>query len=238
VLLALACPVAAHALVIDDFEQGPFLVVDDDPGPGGRLLFQSGLPGANVFGGSRETFAGNEAGGVGIGSTADLSLPALDGAVLFSGSSSAFRLTYDGFGSLDLLSGGFDAVLVEQQVGVSASARTGVALVDASSRRGELFRINSDPQALFAFNDFSFDVGFDVTAVTQIVVTLELPEAFSSAEQWGFQAIRMIPEPGSGVLAALGLAALCLARVKSRSTRPGSLRRCAPPACGRDSPPA
>lgn len=216
--LAVACTLglaqSAPALTIDNFMEGPTLVVDDGNVAGPTTEELGGFSNANTVGGTR--FVSVESSSV-VLPTALVASASIDptGALLTAGEVGVFLLQYDGTlngtadgsaGSLDLDLSGFTFIDVTATVlapGAVANLRiwdslgadmvTGVPLANGTTS--------------YDLADFG---GIDLSDIQAIQLRVGGVGPLGSPEVL-IQSIVAVPEPGTALLLSLGLSALGMA---------------------------
>jgi hypothetical protein len=198
----------AACLTIDDFEAGAFALqaVASD---GDVTQIQTGLDPGHVLAGERRMLLNTQSASAPATATLVLT-PANDSVDFFAPApasgfqSSTLTLTYL-FSNLDLTAGGtFDRIAVDVssvsgQVQLSVSADSGPGL------QGNVQQISAPGTFTFLFADY-FVVDFMQLDELRVALTTGFGASASVSE------VAAIPEPSTGLLLALGLAALPVAR--------------------------
>lgn len=203
----------AECLTIDDFEVGAFSLqaVASD---GDVIQTQTGLNTSNVLAGERRTTLSTQS--TSTPATGTLVLTPADDSVDFfapapaSGfQSSTLTFTYL-FSNFDLTAGGtFD------RISVDVSSASGQGLLGIFADSGVALQ-GSAPQSLAAPGTFTFLFSdFSVVDFTQLdELRVNLTTGFGASDS--VSRVAVIPEPSTGLLMALGLAALSIARAGAR----------------------
>jgi hypothetical protein len=228
--LASMLAVPAGSLTIDNFEEGPFTLVDTSA-PGSAIGEQSGLLGTNVVGGVRlvELLAVDPDYPVVLGTTATASLAttgADDGAAISFvealplNGTSLYIFQYDGIadglpngsgGALSLDLSSFDVIEVTSSFAGVVTASLDVALWTSTASQ-----FSASVPIVNGVNTFalsSFDT-LDLTDVQEIRVDLYGIEESEAPTLTHIEAV--VPEPGMGSLVVIGLAGLAFRRARPR----------------------
>lgn len=224
---ALVVPAAASAVVIDNFDDGAFVLTaagSSDDRPSDRTTV-TGDP-SNILGGQREvTLNLNRGRGVVDARTlANIESTGDGGVLALSDSGRAFSelvLSYRNLGGVDLTEGGTqDAFLLDYDffqgfsrvaalVRSGAGTGTGVVFVAESDNDrivGPASRANAQ-QRLIAFADFNGTVDFgDVDSVEFFINSQD--SALGGATDFELDSITTVPEPAGLALLAAGAALL------------------------------
>ena len=216
-MLAAALAQPAASIMIDDFEVGDFSFTDDTTSVLPTLQEQSGLSTSSVVGGVRLVQI-TATGIAGASAAALATTPVDDGAVLTTlAGSGSYAFMYDGTagglsnsgsaGTLGLNLSGTTAVAID------ATLATGV--VDATvqmwsnTTQTSTFAQLVNGVTLIPVTNFSINMA-DIRAIR---VNITLVEA---GDVPIINSISTVPEPGTGLLTALGLVGLAIRRARSR----------------------
>jgi PEP-CTERM motif len=206
---------ALPAIVVDNFEEGDFSVVDLAPPVGTPTLAnQSGLSGTNTVGGVR--LVRSTADAAGSATAALVTTGGDDGALLSSVGDGSFAFIYDGVannlsegsaGVLNLDLSTYNAI----QVDISTALPTGVdmrlTLWDGVTTRSTAFRPVTNGANLIDLDGglLALNLG-DIRAIQISLqdVTTTMPATILG--------IAIVPEPTTALLLSLGLAGIAIAR--------------------------
>lgn len=219
-VLAAALAQPAVSLTIDNFEQGDFTATDQNT-PGATTPYeQSGLTGANVVGGVREVDMLATATVLGVGtailttSAADDSVaislvgapdPALTVTLIYDGVANAPNPTNDGTsGALNLDLSPFSSIDITATA-VNVTANVQLSLWSSTNAQNSAIIPLANGVTSIPLGSFSLNLG-DIQSLRLRLTGIELGEAISITN------IAAVPEPASGLLVALGLVGIGLAR--------------------------
>jgi len=211
-IAALAQPLRASALVIDDFEQGAFSVLDTTTGVGGFSDFQTGLSPASVIGGTRLVSGFHD---TGTQTSANLTLSASDDSVLFSQDTNGpTAITWDGVP--DIFNAGTNGLLF-----ADFSANGNRFAVDVTSLTGSFFlaiqvfdadSLDTSVQLVSAAGvvqiPFSLFPGIDFSDVRSMQMSVQ--SNFGGDASISSVGVVPVPEPSAALLVLLSLAGLGL----------------------------
>ena len=215
---ALAFTAPATALTIDNFETGPFTLIDDSNDPAATTGEQSGLDTNDVIGGVRLVRV--VAGGI-AGLTAEALLapvPMTDNAAILSAQATGtFTFFYDGSangtpngvnGTLGLDLSGYEAINISMNVPDGAAPTLQVTLWDSST-----VDVGTGVVAINGVTsiDLSEFTGIDLGDVQTIRLSLQGVTVASAISDISASAAP-VPEPSTALLLSLGLTGLVARR--------------------------
>ena len=219
VSIAVALATPAAALTIDNFEEGDFNNWTDDQSPGSSSFELSGLSGANVVGGVRmgriQTTGSVAATGAAVLATTGLD----DGAVLSTvgvpDGTSNFTFIYDGIadlltngtgGALNLNVSAFTHLNITSTT-VNVTANTQLILFDSTTAGASAITPLANGVTSISLLGLGVNLS-NVKAIHILVTGIDLLEA-PIVSDFSFVAV---PEPGSALLVAAGVAVLAIRR--------------------------
>jgi hypothetical protein len=216
-LCALLAPLPAAALTIDDFSDGDFAITDTTPAGPPVTDSQGSLGG--VLGGSRESsvqLVSGSSASLGVSGGA-LTAAAADPAVIF------FQVRYDGIANgavdatggftVDLTEGGINDRFVLEVISLIGSTDVTIGLSEPGTSviAVETFPVTLAGTVEILFADFPGLADF--TNVDHIQLQAGgSGGAFANGERISFGRFEAVPEPGSVLLLAAGLAGLAARR--------------------------
>jgi hypothetical protein len=219
-LVALLLALPAPSLTIDNFEEGDFNVQDDTTTPTSTLGEVSGLSSANVVGGVR-LVRSSASGTLGL-ATAQLTTTVApdDGSQLtYTGVSGVgdFAFIYDGvangaidqtFGTLGLDLSSFTDLRIDA-VAAAVTADVQVQMWSNTQQTSGLIPLVNGATLipLTTFNTINLS---DIRAIRVSILGVDLLETPI------INNISAVPEPGTGLLMAIGLVGLAIRRMRSR----------------------
>jgi hypothetical protein len=225
VLFAAAVAQPATSLTIDSFEVGNFSFTDDATTVNATFNEQSGLAGTDVIGGVRLVRILASAAPLGTATAAGVlnTLPAVDDGAALSvvavpSGSALFEFIYDGIadgnanstsGALNLNLSAFSSI----DVALTAPVVTGIVTVTLSASGPNA--IDSETLAI-ANGVISFPLTNFAVNLASIKEIKVLIGGIDPGEAPIITAIAAVPEPGPGLLVAVGLVGLALRRRRAR----------------------
>jgi hypothetical protein len=216
-LCALLAPLPAGALMIDDFSDGDFAIADTTPAGPPTTDSQGSLGG--VLGGSRES-------SVQLVSGTSASLGVSGGALTAAAGNPAdifFQVRYDGIANgvvdatggftVDLTEGGINDRFILEVIALigSTDVTIGVSEPGTSVIVVEEFPVTAVGTVEILFADFPGLADFTNVDSIQFQASGG-PGSFANGERISFGRFEAVPEPGSVLLLAAGLAGLAAQR--------------------------